>query len=298
MTTKTDNTRAAAHVRQRATSPSPAPFHDLLKAWRGTRRFSQLELAARASLSQRHLSFLETGRSSPSRDMVLRLSRVLALPLRERNELLCAAGFAPVYAERRLDEAAMAGIRLALETTLAHHEPLPALVVNRQWDMVMHNAAVERLVRLLGEPSRVWRAVDPTGGRNIMRLMLHPRGLKPLVVDWPDMAASLLMRLQAEAQANPANAGLQVLLAELVDLPGVSAAAAADTPQRVDVPVLSLRLRIGQATLSFFSMICTFGTALDLTADELRLELLFPSDEASGAFLRQAAALSSKEPTR
>ena len=285
-----ESPHAPIHALPRAPSPQRAPFHELLKAWRSARRFSQLELAEQAAISQRHLSFLETGRSSPSREMVLRLARVLAVPLRERNELLCAGGFAPVYTERRLDEAAMAGIRLALETTLQHHEPFPALVVNRQWDMVLHNAAVGRLVGLLGDPTRVWHAVDPSGRRNIMRLMLHPRGLKPLVVDWPDLAASVLMRLHAEVLANPANAGLQALLAELRQLPGVPAAAEVDTTPAMDVPVLTLKLRIGPTTLAFFSMICTFGTALDLTADELRLELLFPSDEGSVAFLRQAVA--------
>jgi hypothetical protein len=117
-----------------------------------------------------------------------------------------------------------------------------------------------------------------------MRLMLHPAGLKPLVVDWPGTAASLLMRLHAEALANPAHAGLQALRSELSGLPGVPAAAEAGT---LDVPVLTLQLRVGSTTLAFFSMVCTFGTALDLTADELRLELLFPSDEVSEAFLRQ-----------
>ncbi len=276
----------ASGARQRAPSPSRTPFHELLKAWRSTRRFSQLELAALAALSQRHLSFLETGRSSPSRDMVLRLARVLSVPLRERNERLRAAGFASVYAERGLDEAAMSGIRLALQTTLAHHEPFPALVVNRQWDVIMHNAAVDRMVGLRGEPSKVWHAVDPSGGRNVMRLVLHPGGLKPLVVDWPEMAASLLIRLQAEALANPANAGLQALLADLRRLPGMPAPDEADDMQAMDVPVLTFKLRIARETVSFFAMVCTFGTALDLTADELRLELLFPSDERSAAFLR------------
>jgi len=262
------------------------PFGSLLKAWRAARRYSQLELASETQVSQRHLSFLESGRANPSRDMVLHLAQVLRVPLRERNELLVAAGFAPLYPERALDDTGMAAIRLALETTLRHHEPFPALVVDRQWNVVLHNAAVDRLIGLLGEPARVWKKVDPAGGRNLMRLTLHPKGLQPLVVDWPGTATALLMRLQAEVQANPANTGLQELLVDLRALPGVpSAGHTAGAQSSMQVPVLTLKLRQGNATLEFFSMICTFGTALDLTADELRLELLFPSDDITAQFL-------------
>ena len=262
-------------------------FGDMLKAWRTARRYSQLELAEETQVSQRHLSFLESGRASPSREMVIHLAQVLRVPLRERNDLLMAAGYAPLYPERALGDVDMAAIRQALETTLHHHEPFPALVVDRQWNIVLHNAAVDRLIGLLGEPTRVWKRVDPSGGRNLMRLTLHPKGLQPLVVDWPHTASALLMRLQAEVQANPANTGLQALLAELRALPGVPStdhsSAAAPTMQ---VPVLTLKLQMKGVTLELFSMVCTFGTALDLTADELRLELLFPCDEVTARFLR------------
>jgi len=154
-------------------------FGDLLKAWRTARRYSQLELALETQVSQRHLSFLECGRAGPSRDMAMHLSQVLRVPLRERNDLLMAAGYAPVYPERPLEDGEMAAIRQALETTLRHHEPFPALVVDRQWNVVLHNAAVDRLIGLLGPPARVWRRVDPSGRRNLMRLTLHPQGLQP-----------------------------------------------------------------------------------------------------------------------
>jgi transcriptional regulator with XRE-family HTH domain len=267
------------------------PFGSLLKAWRAARRYSQLELASETGVSQRHLSFLESGRANPSRDMVVHLAQVLRVPLRERNDLLVAAGFAPLYPERALDGTGMAAIRQALETTLRHHEPFPALVVDRQWNVVMHNAAVDRLVGLLGPPARVWKKVDPSGRRNLMRLTLHPQGLQPLVVDWPGTATALLTRLQAEVQANPANTGLRQLLADLRTLPGVpSTGQPAGARPTMQVPVLTLALRQGNATLEFFSMICTFGTALDLTADELRLELLFPGDEITARFLRSAGS--------
>lgn len=262
-------------------------FGDMLKAWRMARRYSQLELAEETQVSQRHLSFLESGRASPSREMVSHLARVLRVPLRECNDLLMAAGYAPLYPERALGDVDMAVIRQALESTLQHHEPYPALVVDRQWNIVLRNTAVDRLVGLLGEPARVWKKVDPSGGRNLMRLTLHPKGLQPLVVDWPNTACALLMRLQAEVQANPGNTGLQALLAELRALPGVPST---DHPSAVapsmQVPVLTLKLQMRGATLELFSMVCTFGTAFDLTADELRLELLFPCDEVTASFLR------------
>lgn len=289
-------------VRTRANAPPPVrrpqeaarsstagvqSFGELLKAWRTARRYSQLELAGQTQVSQRHLSFLESGRAGPSREMVLHLGAALCVPLRERNDLLAAAGFAPMYPERALDDCSMAAIREALETTLRHHEPFPALVVDRQWNVVLHNAAVDRLIGLVGEPARVWRKVDPTGGRNLMRLTLHPGGLQPLVVDWPETAAALLMRLSSEVQASPADARLQELLVELRALPGVPPAGhPAGAQPHMRVPVLTLRLRKGKQTLAFFSMICTFGTALDLTADELRLELLFPGDGFTADFLR------------
>ena len=277
--------RTPATLSAESAAAAPA-FGSLLKAWRSARRYSQLDLASETQVSQRHLSFLESGRANPSRDMVLHLAQVLHVPLRERNDLLIAAGFAPLYPERPLGDDGMTAIRQALETTLRHHEPFPALVVDRQWNVVMHNAAIGRLIGLLGPPARVWKAVDPSGKRNLMRLTLHPQGLQPLVVDWPQTAGLLLARLQAELQANPANAGLRALLAELLALPGMPARAQADTAPPMQVPVLSLKLRQGKATLELFSMVCTFGTALDLTADELRLELMFPSDEPTAKFLR------------
>lgn len=264
-------------------------FPSLLKAWRHARRYSQAELAERAALSQRHLSFLETGRSNPSRDMVLRLARVLAVPLRQRNQWLCAAGHAPVYAERALDDPAMAPIREALETTLAHHDPFPAFVVDRQWNIVLQNQAVVRLVALLGDPFQVWAAVDPTGGRNLVRLLLHPQGLKPLVDDWPAVARAVLLRLEADWLVNPAHAGIRRLLSEVRAWPDVQSAEANGLEPIAEVPVMSMTLRVAGQHLAFFSMICSFGTAVDLTANELRLEFLFPSDPGTARFLRQAA---------
>lgn len=261
-------------------------FGGLLKSWRTCRRYSQLDLALEAKVSQRHLSFLESGRAQPSREMVLQLAEVLRIPLRERNELLLATGFAPLYQERALDSADMAAIKQALEATLRHHEPYPALAVDRQWNVVSQNAAVDRLVSLLGSPSSVWQRVDPSGRRNLMRLTLHPHGMQPLVRNWQQTATILLTRLQREVTANPSDAGLRVLFADLCSLPGIPSDWRRTTWNVTPPPVLALELgQKGSPSLKLFSMVSTFGTAMDVTADELRLELFFPEDESTAKFL-------------
>lgn len=266
-------------------------FGGLLKFWRQDRRFSQLELALETQVSQRHLSFLESGRAHPSREMVLHLARVMDIPLRERNDLLLAAGYAPMYPERSLSDARMAGIRMALETTLTHHEPFPALVVDRQWNVILNNQAVDRLIGLIGRPASVWNTVDPTGRRNLMRLMLHPEGFRSLWADWPATVNALLSRIEAETQANPRHMELRGLLEELRRLTGVSATGTTEGEVALmEVPAMNLKLQKDQVTLQFFSMICTLGAALDVTADELRLELLFPSDNETAEFLTSVSS--------
>lgn len=264
-------------------------FGDRLRTWRTARRYSQLALALEAGVSQRHLSFLESGRAGPSRDMVMHLAQVLQLPLRERNAWLVAAGLAPCFAERTLGDAAMQAIRQSLDLTLQHHEPLPALVVNRQWEVVMNNPAFERLLAALAAPEppvALWQRVDPTGRRNLMRLSLHPEGLRPWVVEWPSFAALLMARLSHEVQADPTHTGLAALVSELRTWPDVAAATVRQPPD-VPPPVMTLQLRHRGQTLSLFSMVCGFGGAMDLTTEELRLELMFPSDAGSAQFLRE-----------
>jgi transcriptional regulator with XRE-family HTH domain len=260
-------------------------FGDLLKSWRTFRRYSQLDLALESKVSQRHLSFLESGRAKPSREMVLQLAEVLRIPLRERNGLLLATGFAPLYPERSLDSADMVAIKQALEATLRHHEPYPALAVDRQWNVVLQNVAVDRLVNLLGSPSSVWRRVDPSGKRNLMRLTLHPHGMQPLVRNWPQTAAILLTRLRREVTASPTDAGLRALFSDLCHLPGIPTDWRHTIWDAVPAPVLALELGTkGAPSLKLFSMFSTFGTAMDVTADELRLELFFPEDESTAEF--------------
>lgn len=284
--------REGVQATERAARPCSLSegFGGLLKSWRTCRRYSQLDLALEAKVSQRHLSFLESGRARPSREMVLQLAKVLCIPLRERNELLLATGFAPLYQERALDSADMVAIKQALEATLRHHEPYPALAVDRQWNVVLQNAAVDRLVGLLGSPSSVWQMVDPAGQRNLMRLTLHPRGMQPLVRNWQQTATVLLTRLQREVAGNPADVGLRALLSDLCGLPGIPANWRHAMGQATPPPVLAIELgKKATPSLKLFSMVCTFGTAMDVTADELRTELFFPEDEFTAGFFHDAS---------
>lgn len=279
--------------------PSPASPHPrldaslpaLLKAWRQLRRLPQLELALSAGVSQRHLSFVESGRAKPSRELLLDLAEALELPLRERNLLLHAGGFAPVFEQRPLTDEDMAGVRRALELTLLHHEPYPAIVLDRQWNSLLRNRAAERLIAALGEPAQVWQRVDPSGHKNVLRLSFHPQGLRPLVRNWEQVAPHLLERLQREMVAAPMDEALQALHRDLVamaDLPkGRSArphAAAALTP------TLNIELDLGGATLRLFSLLSTFGTTQDVTTDELRIETFFPADDVTAAIFQGLAS--------
>jgi transcriptional regulator with XRE-family HTH domain len=265
-------------------------FGELLRAWRGARKLSQLDLALTAEMSQRHLSFLESGRAQPSREMVLQLSEALDVPLRERNIFLIAAGFAPLYQERKIDSQDMGAVRQALELMLKHHEPFPALVVNRNWGMVMRNdAAALVLGLLLGDPEKVWTQVDPGGEHNVMRMTLHPRGMQPLLKNWEQVATFLLTRVQREAAADPSNSKLQALFVEIAGYPGVPSRWRSSSWTTPPPPILPLEFSVGGQSLKLFSMLSTFGTAQDITADELRVETFFPADEVTTQFFQRLA---------
>lgn len=269
-------------------------FGALLRCWREHRRRSQLELALDAGVSQRHLSFLESGRSRPSREMVLQLSDTLAIPLRARNLLLHAAGFASMFPERGMQHDEMKPVLDALQQLLRHHEPYPAVVVNRQWDMLMCNPPAERFVALMGPAEEVWQRVDPSGRRNVMRMSFHPQGMRPLLKNWPQVAALLLKRLQHEVEADPGHGGLRQLLADMTELAGhgvtSSLSGAGEGLQPLPPPLFQLEYQAGGAVIKVFSMMSTFGTALDVTADELRVETFFPVDEPARAFFAALAS--------
>jgi transcriptional regulator with XRE-family HTH domain len=254
------------------------PVGDLLRDWRRRRRMSQLDLACEAGISTRHLSFMETGRSFPSRDMVLHLADRLDVPLRERNLLLLAAGYAPVYSERRLDDPALAPARRAVDLLLAGHEPYPALAVDRRWTLVAANAAVAPL--LAGIEAALLE--PPT---NVLRLSLHPAGLAPRIVNYREWRAHLLERLRRQIDAT-GDPGLARLAAELEGYPPPDAAAASGGGEDYGGVLVPLRLASPGGVLSFFSTTPVFGTPMDVTLSELVLESFFPADETTAAFMR------------
>jgi len=252
------------------------PVGDHLREWRIRRRMSQMDLALEAEISTRHLSFLETGRAQPSREMVLHLADQLEVPLRERNVILVAAGFAPVFAERRLDDPQLAAARRAVDVILKAHEPYPALVVDLRWNLVAANAAVAPLMagvdpELLAEPV------------NVVRLSLHPRGLAPRIANLGEWQAHMLERLrrQAELTADP---GLIALIEEIRGYPRPPAPDR--RPEDFGDVVIPLQLMVGDTMLSLFGTTTVFGTPVDITLSELTLETFFPADAATAEALR------------
>lgn len=261
-------------------------FPSLCRQWRQFRKLSQLDLALEADVSQRHVSWLETGRSRPSREMVERLSEAMRVPLRERNLLLTAAGFSPRYAERALDEPSMAAVLDAVERILSNHEPLPAVVVDRFWNIKRHNRAAGRMFALAGDLEQMSAALLPGAEQpNLALLSLHPQGLKPFIANWDVIAPPFLRRLRTEA-ALSGDREVQQHFERLFRLVGpIDERPALSDPL---LPVLPLELALGDLHLSLFTVISTFGTPTDVTADELRIETFYPTDEATEEFFRAA----------
>ena len=265
------------------TATPTRPVGDLLRDWRRRRRLSQLELAADADVSTRHLSFIETGRSRPSRGMILRLAERLDVPLRERNDLLIAGGYAPVYPRRPLDAPEMGPVRQALNKVLDGHEPYPAMVVDRSWNLVLANEAA--MLFLEGVPDELVR--PPV---NVHRLALHPKGLAPRMVNLPEVRAHLVARM-ARQVALTGDPELAALYEETLGYGPAEHTpdAAARHPERAHDIALPTRLRYGDRVLSFFSTVTTFGTAMDVTLAELSVEAFFPADEETARALRERA---------
>ncbi|HEX2540525.1 MAG TPA: helix-turn-helix transcriptional regulator [Caldimonas sp.] len=258
-------------------STATAPVGALIRDWRLRRRWSQLDLAGEAAVSTRHLSYVETGRAAPSREMVLRLASRLDVPLRERNRLLAAAGYAPMFAERSFDDPALASARAAIERILRAHEPWPALAVDRHWSLVAGNDVVPVLLA----------GVDPAllqAPVNVLRLSLHPGGLAPRIANLHDWREHLLMRLERQA-AGSGDPVLAALLDELrsYPVPGPERAGRHDAEQAVVVPLL-LDSALGR--LSFISTTLVFGAPNDILLSELALETFLPADEATAVALR------------
>src|SRR2546423_6767999 len=256
----------------------------LLGEWRGRRRLTQLELALESGVSARHLSFVETGRSKPGREMLLQVAEQLEIPFRERNQLLLAAGHAPAFPQRPLEDPVLAPVREALDRILATHEPYPAVVFNRAWTLVAMNAPMSALAASV--------EIDPELLKppvNILRVGLHPRGLAPLIVNLAGWRAHFLERL-ARQIATTGDAHLRTLMEEVADYPvpeGESGVAANESDSEILGP-LHLRTPAG-GEWSFFGMFASFDTPFEVTTSELALELLFPADRATAEALKKGA---------
>jgi transcriptional regulator with XRE-family HTH domain len=263
---------------------SAKPVGALLREWRQHRRLSQLELACEAEVSTRHISFMETSRSQPSREMILLLAERLHVPLRARNTLLTAGGYAPVFPERRLDDPDLAAADTVIQLVLRSHEPYPAIAIDRYWNLIAANQAIAPLLKDVDESLL-------TPPVNVLRLSLHAAGLAPRILNFSEWRSHLLFRLQEQIEAT-ADPILNSLYAELMTYPAPGKKGSHRTVQRNDPASIAvpLRLQMPSGTVSMISTTMVFGTPLDVTLSEIAIECFFPAEEASAAILRSLSS--------
>jgi transcriptional regulator with XRE-family HTH domain len=264
----------AADLRHRA--PAGYALGRLLREWRGRRGLSQLDLALAARTTQRHLSFIESGRAAPSREMVLRLAATMDVPLRQQNVLLLAAGYAPAWSERELSEPALAMVSRALDHMLAQHEPFPAFVVDRRWNLLRANAGAVRLTEFLLGP-----IPGDAAPVNLAIALMSPQGLRPFIANWPEVALYFFRSVQADGTQETA-----ALLERLLALPDVSSLSEGWPFDEGQPPVLPIHFRRNGTSLYVFTTIATLGTPRDVTVQEIRIECFFPADDATEAVFR------------
>jgi transcriptional regulator with XRE-family HTH domain len=256
-----------------------ADFPSALRYWRSKRGHSQLQLSMIGAVSQRHISFLESGRSQPSKELILKLGVVLDIPLRQRNVMLLAAGFAPAYQERKLSDPELASVRYALDFMLCQQAPFPAIVVDRLWNLQMLNAPAAGLFKwLLGMPDE--QSIPGDGAINVLRLMLDQNGVRPHIANWDDVAPDSLHWIEREAMSDGPGSEASSLLGELTALAG-NAGRPWDGAERNGLPFLPISLRKDGVELKLFTAIATLGTPRDVTLHELRIESFFPADSVT-----------------
>jgi transcriptional regulator with XRE-family HTH domain len=265
---------------------APPRFADVLRHWRVARRMSQLTLATEAEISARHLSFLETGRAQPSREMVLLLAGVLDVPLRARNAMLAAAGYAPIYRETALGAPELIQVRRALGFMLAQQEPYPALVVDHHWNLLMQNEGAGRVFGLFLDPEAIAQVPGPP---NVVRMTFHPQGLRRYIVNWEALAGPLIQQIHREAVGGIPDEATRQLLEEVLSYPGVPARWGVPDAKAQSAPFLPLALSKGDLSLRFFTTIATLGTPQDITLQELRVECFFPADDVTEDIARRLA---------
>ncbi|MEM9161511.1 MAG: helix-turn-helix transcriptional regulator [Cyanobacteria bacterium P01_F01_bin.4] len=262
-------------------------FSELLKYWRKQRNLSQLTLSLNSDVSQRHISFLESGRAKPSREMVLQLATVLDIPFREQNKLLTAAGFAPVFTESDLSAPELAPIRKALDFMLTQQEPFPAIVMDRYWNQIDSNQAAQRVMTLLLNADGMQACMDVDGRFNLMKATLHPAALRPTITNWDDIASHLIRRVHRETLEVGQSPASVKLFDELMSYPDVPRLWETNPHQGWHMPMLTVNFKKDEQRLSFFSTIATLGTPHDITLQELRIESMFPADEGTAARLKK-----------
>jgi len=261
-------------------SPAVVPVGELLKRWRSARRLSQLDLALEAGVSARHLSYVETGKSQASREMIVRLAEALGMPLRERNVLLSAAGYAAMFPETAVGAPALAPVRRAIDLILQHQEPYPAFLLDRRWDMVATNRAATRVLNYLRGGS---------AHTNMLRQFFDPADLRACVVNWEEIARDLIRHLHDVVAAWPSDARARALLEEVLSYPDVPSQWRARELGAAPTPLLTVVFRKGERELRFFSTIATFGAPHDVTLEELRVECAFPADDATADLCKSLA---------
>jgi len=255
----------------------------LLREWRAARRVSQLDLALEAGVSARHISYVETGKAQPSREMIARLADTLDMPLRERNALLIAAGYAPRYAETDLNTPELTQVRRAIDLIVEHQEPYPAFVLNRRWDVLLANRAAVRIADFL---------IGGSTHTNMLRQFFDPKDMRSVVVNWEEVAGDMIRHLHDEIAAAPSDPKAHALLDEILRYPGVPSRWVTRELGAAPPPVLTVVFQKDGRQFRFFSTITTFGTPRDVTLDELRIECAFPADEATSELCRGLAVAS------
>lgn len=269
---------------QSAVKQPVSDFGSLLRKWRQIRGMSQLDLALEADSSARHISFIETGRSQPSKEMVLKLATALEIPLRERNRLLNEAGYRAAYSEMSLDGEGLDQVRRALDFMLQKQEPYPALVMNRCFDILMINHAGAKLMQALG-----LKLGGEAGPPNVLRMTLHPEGFRSFLKDWERAASHLLNRARRQLKGGDEDDPLAKLLDEVLSYPDVPQHILIEDPTHDALPVLPIEFEMQGIQLSWITTVASFGTPQDVTAEELMVECMFPSDPQTEEFVKMAS---------
>jgi transcriptional regulator with XRE-family HTH domain len=268
-------------MKQRAIDHQQTTFGTLLKQWRDRSNLSQLDLALMSQVSQRHISFLESGRAKPSQKMVLQLATVLEIPLRHQNLMLSMAGFAPIHTETDLSDPEMISISKALNFILRQQEPYPAIVIDRYWNLLLANNGATRLLNLFIAPDKLQTQFCIDGKINLMRVTFDPQGLRPFIANWEELARYLLQRVHREVNSSIESEQSALLFDQLISYPGVFDLWNSSNQSTHNDLILTTHFKKHDLDLRFFATISTLGTPYDITLQEMRIECLFPADEVT-----------------